>query len=155
MIHTVIDKKNKRFYTYLGDVFRDMGSTQTDYNWLVVPYECYPQTTEFVEMFARDFAFLSGDELSRLIAKEDLQWIWAVFCLFEKDVPLSEILKHPISRRDYWPNTEQPQMLHPLSAAELYACDSSCTILLSRSKALADAFRRGIKSSAPGRLSPR
>lgn len=147
MIHAVTDKKNKPFYTHLGDVFRDMGNTQFDYNWLVIPHTCYPRTPEFKELFSHDYAFLSGHELTDIVEKEDFQWIWTVFCLFEKYVPLSKILEYPIDPGDeHWPDAEgEPAMFHPLSVAELYACDSCCTILLSRDKKLADIFLENIQ----------
>lgn len=150
MIHAVTDKKNKQFYTHLSDVFRDMGNTQSAYNWLVISHTCYPRTPEFEELFSRDYVFLSGHELTDIVEKEDFQWVWAVFCLFEKDVPLSKILEHPTPCDDYWPDTSgSPAMLHPLSVAELCACDSCCTILLSRKKSWQTLSAKAYKNETP------
>lgn len=56
---------------------------------------------------------MTGDELTKMIEKEDFQWIWAVFSGFSPDVNKEEILKYELpsvqDNYDIWKN--QPQRL--------------------------------------------
>ena len=99
------------------------------------------KSKSFEKLFYREYCWISGEELSEIIAQEDFQWIWAVLSGFEKDIPLSEVLKHSLPTVDYtgfW--DVPPAMQHPLAAVEIVPFDSSFTLFLSRDKQLTDSY---------------
>ena len=144
MAYGLIDRKNHKFYTYLSKVFEAIENKQKDYNWLISDCECYPRNKELETLFDQEYCWISGEELTAIIEEEDFQWIWAVLCGFEKDVPLSEILKHPLpNAQDYDGYYYNPVALqHPLSTLEIVPCDSSWTLLISEKKELIDHYIR-------------
>ncbi len=144
MVYGVIDKKNHRHYTYLSKVFSGLGSEQNNYNWLICDCECYPSDKETEDMLDREYCWLSGEELTALVEKEDFQWIWAVLCGFEKYVTLEEILEYPLPcAEDYNGYYKNPLALqHPLSSIEIVPCDSSWTLILSNRKDITDRYMR-------------
>lgn len=142
MVYGLIDRKNHRYYTHLRAVFEAINNAQNRYNWLITDCECYPHDNEISALFDREYCWLSGEELSALIEKEDFQWVWAVLSGFEKDVPLSEVLSHPLpSAENCAALSENPLSIqHPLAAVELVAWDSSWTVLISNDKHLVDTY---------------
>lgn len=136
MVYGLIDRKQKH-YTFLGNVFKAINNRQNNYNWLVCRAECYPQNKVFEEMFDRDYCWLSGEELTAIIAQEDFQWVWAVLSGFEKDVTLDEVLSHPLPSADYEGFWQLPLSIqHPLATVEIVPFDSSYTLVLSKDEQL-------------------
>ena len=142
MIYGLIDRKQHDYYSYLGRIFKAINNAQKNYNWLVTDYECYPQNQDIENILNREYCWFSGEELSGLVEKEDFQWIWGVFCGFEKDIPLSEILKSPlptiIDNNQYYKNPISLQ--HPLSTVEILSVDSAYTLIVSKNKEIIDDY---------------
>ena len=141
MIWAAVDFRNKRYYTYLSDVFKALGGAQRRYNWLVTDCECYPSTPEYGAINRSGYVFLTGDELTKVAETEDFQWVWAAFTGFEKSIALDEILRYPAPKSDTDSFYLRPYtMQHPRSVIEIAAFDSSYTIFRTRDKALYDTI---------------
>lgn len=143
MTYGVVDRKSHKFYTYMSAVFEAIGQRQKQYNWLIADCECYPENEEFEQLFSGKYCWLSGEELSEIIAKEDFQWIWGVLCGFEKEIPLEDVLTYPLpvsmDYNGYYCNPVSLQ--HPLATVEIVPFDSTWTVLVSKDKAIVDRYR--------------
>lgn len=143
MIYGAIDEKSEKYYTFLKKVFDAIGNCQKDYNWLITDCVCYPRNLKFEELlFEKEYCWISGEDLTKMVLQEDFQWIWAVLSGFDKSVALSEVLQYDLPYADgyegFWKKPLAFQ--HPLAQAELVAWDSSLTLLLSKDKMLVDRF---------------
>ena len=144
MIYGAIIEKREPYYTNLGKVFDAIGDTQTQYNWLITDCVCYPQAPDIDALLSQRYCWLSGHELTSIVNQEDFQWIWAVLSGFRRDIPLEEILKHPLPYADgyegFWKNPLSIQ--HPLAEVEIVPWDSSLTLIYSKHKDIVDSFRK-------------
>lgn len=144
MVYGAILSRGERFYTYLSRVLRAIGNRQTEYNWLITDCQCYPRTAEIGALLGERYCWMSGDELTALVEREDFQWIWAVLSGFPKEVSLEQVLEHPLPYADgyagFWKNPLTLQ--HPLAEVELVPWDSSATLVLSTRKELVEDYRR-------------
>lgn len=142
MTYGIIDRKCHESYTLMSIVFSGINDAQKDYNWLITDCEVCSKNIENEELFSREYCWLTGEELSRIIEEEDFQWIWGVLSGFEKDIPLEEVLKYPLPDAvDYNGYYKNPLSLqHPLSTIEIVPCDSSRTLILSKDKKVIDDY---------------
>lgn len=149
MIYGAIDKKGHKSYTYLDTVFDAINNRQYDYNWLITGHECFPSTPQFTELLNNEYCWLTGSELTDIVKQEKFQWLWAVLSGFQKDIPLSEILKYKLPYADsytgFWVNPLTLQ--HPLADIEIVAWDSTMTLLLSKEKTVVDDFLKALPMS--------
>lgn len=140
---------NKRYYTYLKEIFKAINNEQLNYNWLITEVECCPSDSDLDTYFYdRDYSFMTGKELTKMIEKEDFQWIWGVFSGFNKDKKLEEILKYELPHLDYsgyWHNPITIQ--HPLADVELSAWDSSYTVIISKNDNLIKDYNNYFKDA--------
>ena len=144
MIYGTHLAQDLKCHTYLNPIFSALKDCQNDYNWLIADFECYPKSTDANDGLGispngtdyPDYRFFSGEKLTQLINSENIQWIWGVFCAFEKHISLDEILAHPLPCSEGYAALYQlpVSMQHPLSQIEVYAVDSSATVFLSRSE---------------------
>lgn len=144
MTYGIIDRKNHEYYTYMSKVFEALDHTQLQYNWLVTDCVCYPRNEEVEQLLNQEYCWLSGSELSALIAQEDFQWIWGCLCGFSQDITREDVLKYPLpSAEGYNGYYQKPISLqHPLSSIEIVPCDSSWTLVISNKKKLIDNYLR-------------
>lgn len=142
MIYGLIDRKIHKYYTHMRVVFEAIGNAQDNYNWLITDCECYPNSKEIEQMLDQEYCWLSGKELSNIVAQEDFQWIWGVLCGFDKDIPLEKVLKYPLpSAQDYNGYYHNPVSIqHPLSSVEIVPSDSSWTLIVSKDKTIVDRY---------------
>lgn len=144
MVYGAILSRGERFYTYLSRVFRAIGNRQRDYHWLITDCVCYPREPEIGALLGEKYCWLSGEELTELVEREDFQWIWAVLSGFPEGVSLEQVLEHPLpyagEYEGFWKNPLTIQ--HPLAEVELVSWDSSATLVLSRRRELVDDYRR-------------
>ena len=142
-------RENHRFYTYLSKVFQGINNTQKQYNWLITDCECYPKNKEIEQLFEQKYCWLSGEELTNIVVKEDFQWIWGCLCGFQKDISLEDVLMHSLpSSKDYNGYYQNPVSLqHPLSSVEIVPSDSSWTLIISNDKGWLhfDSIEKGLK----------
>lgn len=143
MVYGAILSRGERFYTYLSRVLRAIGNRQTEYNWLITDCQCYPRTAEIGALLGERYCWMSGEELTALVEREDFQWIWGVLSGFPKGIPEEQVRQYPLPYADghpgFWHNPLSLQ--HPLAEIEIVPWDSSLTLLLSRKKEIVEDFR--------------
>ena len=149
MIYGAILEKGEQFYTYLSKIFKAIEEKQIDYNWLITDCDCYPLSAEIASLFAQEFCWLSGDELTSIIGKEDFQWVWGVLSGFEKGICLEDVLKYPFPYADGYPGFwKSPLSIqHPLASIEIVPFDSSFVLILSKRREIIDSFRKQLPLS--------
>ncbi|MBQ4129141.1 MAG: hypothetical protein IJD68_05165 [Ruminococcus sp.] len=148
-MYGAIDKKSEQGYTDLKKVFDSIDNKQNEYNWLITDCECYPSTTKTEEIMSNKYYWITGEELTGLVDKEHLQWIWAVLSGFDKSIELSEVLKYDLPYADgyrgFW---ELPVTIqHPLASIEIVPWDSSLVLCISNEKDIVDKFLNNYKYS--------
>lgn len=128
----------------MSKVFQAIDNAQKRYNWLITDCVCYPKDQAIGHLLDQQYCWLSGDELSSIVEKEDFQWIWGCLCGFEKDIPLEQILQYPLPcAEDYNGYYQNPILLqHPLSSVEIIPSDSSWTLIISKDKAIIDSYQK-------------
>lgn len=138
-------EKGEEYYTYLRKIFIEMDNFQKNYNWLISDCEACPKRLGHVIRIHQsgEYAWISGEELTNIIKRDDFQWIWAVLSGFEKHVTLDEVKKYALPYADgyrgFW--EENISIQHPLATIELVAWDSSCTLFISNDDDLVKKFR--------------
>lgn len=134
--------KGEKYYTYMGKVFAAIKGEQLKYNWLITDCVCYPKDSNYAELLSKEYAWLTGEELTHMIEIEDFQWIWAVLSGFPKGVSLEEVLKYKLPCADgfegFWRSTLNIQ--HPLADIEIVPWDSSLVLAISRNDIIIDNF---------------
>ena len=143
MVYGAINAKGEKYYTYMKKLFDAIGNRQTEFNWLITDCICYPDNPKTDAMLSKDYCWISGDELTEIIAQEDFQWIWAVVSAFDKSVALEDVLKYDLPRaEDYDGFWIRPiSMQHPLARIEIVPWDSSLTMIFSDDQNIIYAFR--------------
>lgn len=150
MVYGRILEKGEEYYTYLKKLFSTMGNFQRNYRWLITDCVCYPVDPRLEKRLRGGrYCWMSGEELTAVVEREDFQWIWAVLSGFPPETSLEEVLRYPLPYADgyrgFWKNPLTLQ--HSLARVELVPWDSSLTLLLSRERELADAFQQAFPLS--------
>lgn len=148
MYGAIIDK-GEQYYTDLYKVFNAINNVQKNYNWLITDCVCYPSTKEFAEILSNEYCWLSGNELTRIVEKENFQWISAVLSGVDKSITLDEVLEYPLPYAEeytgFWENPISIQ--HPLATVEIVPWDSSLTLIISRERKIVDDFKENFPLS--------
>lgn len=141
MVYGAINEKGENWYTQMSRVFEAINNKQIEYNWLITDIEGVPQNIEEC-CIDEGYCWLTGEELTKLVNEEDGQWVWAVLSGFDKNIPLSEILKYPKPYADgyrgFWKNPLSMQ--HTLATIEIVPWDSSLTLFFSKNSDLVERF---------------
>ncbi len=122
-----------------------MDNFQKKYNWLISDCEACPKRLghDIRIHQSGEYAWISGEELTNIIKRDDFQWIWAVFSGFEKNITLEEVKKYDLPSADgyggFW--SENVSIQHPLATVEMVAWDSGCTLFISKDDLLVNKFR--------------
>lgn len=153
MITGAILQNGETGYTYLNKLFCAMDNFQKDYNWLITDCEAHPQrhghSIRIFQSKYSNYAWISGEELTNIVKKDDFQWIWAVLSGFEKSISKTDILKYELPYADgykgFW--EEHITLQHPLASIELVAWDSTCTLLISEYPSIIKKFREAFPFS--------
>ena len=114
MTYGLIDRKSHKFYTYMRTVFQAIENVQKQYNWLITDWECYPKNKEIKQFLDQEYCWLSGEELTDIVMKEDFQWIWGCLCGFQKNISLEEVLMYSL------PSSENYNGYYTMLAKQLY-----------------------------------
>ncbi len=142
----IILDRGEEYFTYLKKIFSAIDNAQNNYNWLITGHECYPQSEKYTELLSKEYCWVTGDELSQMIQKEDFQWIWGVLSGFSKNIRKDEILKYKFPQAEgyegLWENPISIQ--HPLAEIEIVPWDSSMVILISKNDNIVDIFKKNI-----------
>lgn len=142
MVYGAINEKGELYYTQMGRVFDAIKNKQTEYNWLITDIaDGAPQ--KIWELYNDDdYCWITGEQLSKIVREQDVQWVWAVLSGFNKNISLSEILSYPHPCADgyggFWRNPVSIQ--HPLATVEIVPWDSSLTLLISKKEDLVKDF---------------
>lgn len=142
-MRSAILEKGEHYYTHMAKVFNAIENEQLKYNWLITDCECYPGDKSIDQMFSKEYIWISGEQLTEIISKDDFQFVWGVFSGFSLEVTLEEILKYDLPFADgykgFWVNNVGIQ--HPLAEVEIVSWDSSLTLLISKDGELVQKFR--------------
>jgi len=142
-VKSAILEKGEEFYTNMNKVFNAIGNEQLKYNWLITNCECYPKAEKLDKLFSTEYIWITGEQLTEIVGKEDFQFIWAAFSGFPEGISLEEVLKYDLPFADgyegYWINDVGIQ--HPLADIEIVAWDSSLTMFISKDEDLVQKFR--------------
>ncbi len=145
MIYGAINEKDMNHYICLKKVFGAIDNKQKEYNWLITDCEyCTGNHRIDEELLNREYCFISGEELTEIVNKEDIPWIWAVLSGFDKSIGLSDILKYDLPYANgytgFW---NKPLTLqNPLSKIEIVPWDGLLILFLSQDKELVNSFMR-------------
>ena len=94
MVTGAILEKGEEIYTRFGKIFKATGNFQKNYNWLITDCEAYPKRpghgVRITQSEFGKYAWISGEELTDIIRRDDFQWVWGVLSGFRKDVPKEE-----------------------------------------------------------------
>ena len=135
------------YFTDLRLVFRAIGDRQREFNWLVTDLEC--NWLEVRDGRAEPLSgsgpyWLTGRELSRIIAEYEMQFIWAALSGFppgvEVDLDRLSVVPYADGNRGFW--VHRPRIQHPLAEIEIVCWDSTSTLLLCRDRIIGKSFRR-------------
>jgi hypothetical protein len=137
-----------QYFTDMRVVFDSLNGKQIDYNWLITNIDLnqYPDES----WFDAPYIWIAGKELSELIYNNNIQFIWALFSGFKKDVSFEEISLSTMpsvniySDSDYW---EGNYTQHPLAEIEIASWDSSYMTLISKDAELAIDFKSYFKEA--------
>lgn len=147
MVKGAILEKGEDYYTYFRKIFRALDNFQKDYNWLITACEAYPSRFGHMQRIMQskhgDYAWISGEELTGIIERDDFQWVWAVLSGFDKRYAKEEVLSFKRPYADGYPGfwKKELSLQHPLASIELVAWDSSLTLFISKNEALVKKFR--------------
>ena len=92
--------RGEKYFTFLKKIFDSIENVQKNYNWLITGYECYPQNIKYVERLSKEWCWITGKELTKMIEKENFQWIWGVFSAFPQSVTKDDVLKYELPKAD-------------------------------------------------------
>lgn len=138
-------EKGEEGYTYFKKIFRALGNVQKQYNWLISDCEACPKSFGHSIRIAQlgKYAWISGEELTGIVEKDNFQWVWVVLSGFEKQYTVKEVLEYELPYADgykgFW--KEAISIQHPLASIEMVAWDASCTLLISREESIIEDFR--------------
>ncbi|MPM62244.1 hypothetical protein SDC9_109110 [bioreactor metagenome] len=118
--------KDVKFYTYMPAMFDALGISAADYDWFISDIELTPR----VPGFEWHDQWMTGEMLQQLIAKHDIQFVWAVFSAVPKGTrPNVESVPYCDGNSDYWTKQDlRPQL--PAAFFEIACWDSAATIFI-------------------------
>jgi hypothetical protein len=87
---------------------------------------------------------LSGDELTDIVAHNEIQFVWGILSAFDKsiDIDINNLSVIPTFDGEWKYGGEDIHTQHPLAIAEIVCVDSSYTIFLSKDEDLSNRFLR-------------
>lgn len=135
-IKGLIVSKGEDVYSKFLNIFENIKELEQDYNWLISNIECYPENLEYRKIFDKNYLWISGKELYKILKEEDFQWIWGVLSGFKKDIELKEVLQQELPYANgyngFWNNPITIQ--HKLADIEIVAWDGLCSLFISKNE---------------------
>jgi hypothetical protein len=122
------------YYTYLDPIFH-AAPELVDYTFLVSDIEIGWCSSE---RLAKDPLVISGRELQAIVAKEKVQFIWAVLSAFDHEPVIPEELPYANGNPKLWVDSPKPQIAN--AKFEIVCWDSGSTLFI------------GIESSTAAKL---
>lgn len=140
-MNAVILEKCFKYFTNMRIILEPIERSVAKYNWLITDFECNHYPDDRITM-DQEYAWLSGQELLEIVENYEIQFIWAVFSAFPKDVPLDIAVLSELPYADgnprFWQNPVTVQ--HPLAIMEIVAWDSTLMLLITKDQVVMDAF---------------
>ena len=155
--------KQMPYYTNMEVVFKSLDNKQKEYNWLITDVEIsttkirgsanstisgstlklYNNEETLTDFLNRKAIWITGEALTELILKNQIQFIWGVFSGFPKDIIINvnklEVEPYADGNTGFWvPN---PKIQHPLATVEIVCFDSTLIILLTKDEDLGLRFK--------------
>lgn len=146
------DSKQIQFYTYLGPIFEAIQNRQYEYNWLLTDLDLNWIPDDFLDycdqckihkvLWNRNNVYwLTGEQLTNLITKYKIQFIWGVLSGFKN----TEVID--IQNLSVLPIAETPELWkpgvtvqHSKAEVEIVCWDSGLTILISKDQSIIKNF---------------
>lgn len=123
------------FYTDMNAVTAPIKQEFSRYHWLITQIECNQYPDPRIR-FDDEYVWMDGGEFLDLVEKNDIQFIWAVFSAFPKEIPFSKVMEQELPYADgytgFWKNPISIQ--HPLAVAEIVPWDSSLILAISENE---------------------
>lgn len=145
----IIIDKGEESSIYLKRIFSPINNIQNDYNWLITNKCAYYPNDKISNIFSGKYTFITGEELTYIIEKEDFVWVWGVFSGFRKNISLDEILKYELPWADgytgFWENPISIQ--NPLADLEIVAWDGMLTLFISKDESIVEKLAKNIPNS--------
>ncbi|WP_254509631.1 hypothetical protein [Anatilimnocola floriformis] len=147
-MQTILEGRCKMsYFTDLRMVFQAINNSQRHFNWLITDLQCLRLSLDeglSDPLVAPGPHWLTGDELTELVATSELQFIWAVLSGFSPSISLDlgrlEIEPYADGNPNFW--VEEPRIQHPLAELEIVCWDATSTLLLSRDPSISEQFRQ-------------
>lgn len=134
-------ENQKMYYTYMNKIFYALDNIQLEYNWLISHYECNQYPDEHIPC-DKEYVWVSGVDLSRIVFENEIQFIWGVFSAFKKEIMLNDVLEYTLPYADgnpsFWSTSFNIQ--HPLAEFEIVPWDSSLVLLISKHDTVVESF---------------
>ncbi len=143
-MNTILDSYDQMpYHTDLAMVCRALGGRQKEYDWLITDFECNTHPDQFPYDPQGKPRWLSGQELTELVEKNDIQFIWAALSGFRSDVniDLNNLEVEPLAEGHPTLWDEKVSIQYPSATVEIVCWDSTFTILLSKDDDLSQRFR--------------
>lgn len=149
MIYGAINEKTHNMSKDLEMLFESIGNKQKEYNWLITECVSYPHNDEIARLLDSEYCWLTGEQLTELVKKENFQWIWAVISGFKKNVELQDVLKYDLPfANGYGGFWKKPLTIqHPLAHIEIVPWDGYLTLLFSDDKMIVEEYLQNIKNT--------
>lgn len=134
-------KKQKMYYTYMDKIFDALDNIQLEYNWLISHYECNQYPDELIP-YNKEYVWVSGDDLTRIVSENKIQFIWGAFSAFNKEIMLNDVIEYSLPYADGNPNfwSTDFNIQHPLAEIEIVPWDSSLVLLISKHDTVVESF---------------
>jgi hypothetical protein len=137
------DSPQMPYHTDIKLVFDALEGRQNEFNWLITAHECYSWLSES-DIFDEAIILLSGNELTDIVTKNKIQFVWGIFSAFDKsiNIDVNNLLIVPSFDGEWKYGGKDVHPQHPLAVAEIVCVDSSYTIFLSKDADLSSRFLR-------------
>ena len=149
VVYGAISEKEEDCITYMKKCFSAINDRQKDCNWLITDFDGYPQNSKIADEFNREYSWISGEKLTKMIELEDFPWVWAVLSGFNKDIKLEDVLKYELpyanGNPDFWKKPISLQ--NPLASIEIVPWDGMFTLIFSTEKKVVDDFKKAFPLS--------
>ena len=121
----------------MKDIFGVLNGVCEEYNWYISDIElnCSPP-----EELKHDQQFVNGELLKKIIAENDMQFIWAVFSAFPKgEMPIIEEIPYANGNKFFWVGSPSPQIKN--ASFEIVCFDSSLFLLIGIPESIGHKFK--------------
>ncbi|MCP1182902.1 hypothetical protein [Paenibacillus sp. 1781tsa1] len=163
----ILERSNQMpIHTDMRRVFNALDGCQLEYNWLITNLEhytnairsaantslpdnltIYEESTSPSDKLDKDPIWISGEELTRIIYGNSIQFVWGVFSGFRKniDINIEELIIEPYAdgNPNFW--VSEPKIQHPLADIEVVCWDSTLTLFLTEDDGLGNKFKEYFK----------